>query len=59
MIGGDTNSDGFIDILDFVEPDNKNFLNGYSNSDSNMDGFIDIIDFILPDNNNFLGSTVP
>lgn len=59
MIGGDTNSDGFIDILDFVGPDNNNFLDGYRNSDSNMDGFIDIIDFVLPDNNNFLGSSVP
>ena len=59
MIGGDTNSDGFIDILDFVGPDNEIFFDGYRNSDSNMDGFIDIIDFILPDNNNFLGTTVP
>jgi len=59
MIGGDTYSDGFIDILDFVGPDNENFLDGYRNSDSNMDGFVDIIDFISPDNNNFFGSTVP
>lgn len=59
MIGGDTNSDGFIDILDFVGPDNQNFLAGYRNSDSNLDGFADIIDFILPDNNHFWGSNVP
>jgi len=59
MIGGDTNGSGFINVLDFIEPDNDRFLSGYRNSDDNMTGFVNVLDFILPDNNRSKGSQLP
>ena len=59
MYAGDYSENGFIDIDDFVGPDNEVFQSGYRRSDLNMDGFIDSGDFVDPDNNLFKGTRVP
>ena len=59
MYAGDYSENGFIDIDDFVGPDNEVFQSGYRRSDLNMDGFIDSGDFVAPDNNLFKGTRVP
>ena len=59
MYAGDFSGDGFIDVLDFLGPDNDTFEDGYRNSDLNLDGFVDASDFLYPDNNLFKGSNIP
>jgi len=58
LYAGDYSENGFIDIDDFVGPDNEVFQSGYRRADLNMDGFIDSGDFIDPDNNLFKGTRV-
>src|SRR6267378_1325237 len=58
LYAGDYSENGFIDIDDFVGPDNEVFQSGYRRSDLNMDGFVDSGDFIDPDNNLFKGTRV-